>query len=58
MYNINNNNNNLLVIIIIKLKIKLNPWRYSSEEARPIERVAAKWQYRGPCGYQSIIPKP
>ena len=28
----------------------LNPWRYSSEEPRPTEAVAARWQYRGPCG--------
>ena len=27
-----------------------NPWRYSSEEPRPTEVVAARWQYKGPCG--------
>ena len=30
--------------------IKLNPWRYSSEEPRPTEAVAARRQYRGLCG--------
>ena len=30
-----------------QIKIKLNPWRYSSEESTPTEAVAAKWQYRG-----------
>ena len=30
--------------------IKLNLWCYSSEEPRPTEAVAARWQYRGPCG--------
>ena len=61
----NNNNNNIIIVIIIivtwilllllllllsLLKIKLNPWRYSSEEPRVTEAVAAKWQYMGPCG--------
>ena len=32
------------------------PWRYSSEEPRPTEAVAARWQYRGPCGWQSTYP--
>ena len=33
------------------LKINLlNPWRYSPKEPRPTEAVAARWQYRGPCG--------
>ena len=27
--------------------MKLNPWRYSSEEPRPTEAVAARWQFRG-----------
>ena len=35
---------------------KINPWRYSSEEPRPTEAVAARWQYRGPCGWQSAYP--
>ena len=26
----------------------LNPWRYSHEQPRPTEVVAAGWQYRGP----------
>ena len=30
--------------------LKLNPWHYSPKEPRPIEVVAARWQYRGPCG--------
>ena len=30
--------------------LSLNPWRYSSEEPRPTEVVAARWQYRGLCG--------
>ena len=34
----------------------INPWRYSSEEPRPTEVVAARWQYRGPCGQQSAYP--
>ena len=34
-------------------KLKLNPWRYSPEESRPTEAVAARWQYRGLCSYQS-----
>ena len=38
-------------------EIKLNPWRYSSEEPRPTEAVAARWQYRGPCIWnQKIYP--
>ena len=35
---------------------KLNPWRYSSEERRPTEVVAARWHYRRTCGYQSVYP--
>ena len=27
-------------------KIIINPWRHSSDEPRPTEEVAAKWQYR------------
>ena len=38
------------------LKLKLNPWRCSSEEPRPAEVVAARWQYRGRCGQQSAYP--
>ena len=34
----------------VSLLIKLNPWRYSSGEPRPIEAVAARCQNRGPCG--------
>ena len=30
---------------INSLKLKLNPWHYSSEEPRPTEVVAARWQY-------------
>ena len=36
--------------LTIRIKLKLNPWHYSSEEPRPTEVFAAKWQYRGPCG--------
>ena len=32
------------------------PWRYSLEEPRPTEVFAARWQYRGPYGYQSAYP--
>ena len=32
------------------IEFKFNPWHYSSEEPRPTEAVAARWQYRGPCG--------
>ena len=28
----------------------LYPWRYSSEEPWSTEAVAARWQYKGPCG--------
>ena len=31
----------------IVIKLKLNPWHYSSEEPRLTEAVAARWQYRG-----------
>ena len=41
--------------IIIKL-LKLNPWRYSSEEPTPTEAVAVRWQYRGPYGWKSACP--
>ena len=34
-------------LLIINLKLK--PWRYSSEEPRQNEAVAARWQYRRPC---------
>ena len=37
------------ILPVVLLKLKLNPWRYSSEEPRPTEAVAAIWQYRGPC---------
>ena len=30
--------------LLDKKKIKLNPWRYSSEEPRPTEAFAARWQ--------------
>ena len=46
----------MIVIIIVIIIIKLNPWHYSSEEPRPTEVVAARWQYRGPCGQQSAYP--
>ena len=29
--------------VILRIKKKLNPWRYSSEELRPTETVAARW---------------
>ena len=32
------------------IKIKLNPWRYSSEEQRPTEAVAARRKFRRPGG--------
>ena len=32
------------------------PWRYSSEEPRSTEVVAARWHYRGLCGQQSAYP--
>ena len=35
---------------------KLNPWRYSPEEPRPTEVVAARWQYMGHCGQKSVYP--
>ena len=38
--------NNLLQISVTYK----NPWRYSPEEPRPTEAVAARRQYRGPCG--------
>ena len=47
-----------LVILIHdkRKKIKLNPWRYSPEDPGPTEAVAARRQYRGPCGQQSAYP--
>ena len=33
-----------------------NSWRNSPEEPRQTEAVAARWQYRGPCGQQSAYP--
>ena len=42
---------------IIKIKKNFfNPWHYSSEEPRLTEVVAARGQYRGPCGQQSTYP--
>ena len=34
----------------------INPWSYSPKEPRPTEVVAARWQYKGPCGQQSAYP--
>ena len=48
------NNSNIIIIIIIKL----NPWRYSPEEPRPTEAVAARWQYRGLVVSKALIPQP
>ena len=44
-------------LMMTMIKIKLNLWHYSSEEPRPTEAAAARWQYREPCGYHSVIPQ-
>ena len=50
------NNNNTATTTTTNNNNKLNPLRYSSEELRPTEAVAARWQYRGPIGYVSAYP--
>ena len=38
------------------LLLKLDLWRYRSEESRPSEAVASRRQYSGPCGWHQYYP--
>ena len=45
-----------MCVLAYKNKEKINLWCYSPEEPRLTVVVAARWQYREPCGYQRTYP--
>ena len=42
----------------VSTRFILNPWPYSSEEPRPTEVVAVRWQYTGLVVRKALIPQP
>ena len=57
-FHINYNNLMIFVLCILYHKLKLNPWCYSSEEPRPTEAVAARWQYMGLVVSKALVLQP